>query len=152
MAAKTKKRGNGFTLIEILVVVMIIGILSAVVMPQYYKSIERDKASEAVNLLYALKGSQDRYMAKYGVFCNADPSVACAGFDYTAPTLKYYAAMPAFAAGSAGNQSWTLILTRKDTPALYGAYKMTYDIEPNAAPKLTCDNTSCVTDLLPQKY
>jgi hypothetical protein len=102
-----------------------------------------------VTLMMALKGAQDRYRAKYGVFCNA--SIAgCSGFDYDAPTLKYYTAMPAFGAGSAGNQSWTLVLTRKDTPALYGAYHMTYDIEPGASPLMTCDNASCVNDLIPK--
>jgi prepilin-type N-terminal cleavage/methylation domain-containing protein len=148
MTARTKKHTNGFTLIEILVVILIIGILSVVVMPQYYKSIERDKAGEAVNLFYGLKGAQDRYLAKYGVFCNADIT-ACSGFDYSAPTLKYYNAIPAFTAGSAGAQSWSLILTRKDNPALYGSYHMSYDVEPGAAPKLTCDNAACVNDLLP---
>jgi prepilin-type N-terminal cleavage/methylation domain-containing protein len=150
MAAKTKNRAGGFTLIEVLVVVMIIGILSALAVPQYYKSIERDKASEGVNLMMALKGAQDRYRAKYGAFCNADISAACSGFDYAPPPLKYFAAMPAFTAGGAGNQSWSLILTRKDTPALYSNYHLTYDIEPGAAPLFTCDNASCMTDLLPR--
>jgi hypothetical protein len=84
------------------------------------------------------------------VFCNADITAGCSGFDYPAPTLKYYNAMPAFGAGGAGNQSWTLVLTRKDTPALYGAYNLTYDIEPGAAPLMTCDNAACVNDLIPK--
>ncbi|HXT02437.1 MAG TPA: prepilin-type N-terminal cleavage/methylation domain-containing protein [Elusimicrobiota bacterium] len=148
MAAR-KVHPAGFTLIEVLVCVMIIGILSALAVPQYFKSIEHDKASEAVNLMMALKSAQDRYWAKYGVYCNA-AIAACSGFDYDPPPLKYYNAMPAFTAGSAGNQSWSLVLTRNQTPAVYGAYKMTYDIEPNAAPKMTCDNSSCVQDLIPK--
>jgi len=142
-------RDAGFTLIEVLVVVMIIGILASLAVPQYYKSIERDKASEAVNLMMALKSAQDRYKAKYGAYCNG-AIATCSGFDFDPPTLKYYNALPAFTAGSAGNQSWSLILTRKNTPALYGAYHMTYDIEPSAAPLMTCDNSSCVSDLIPK--
>ena len=149
MTSRTFQRAAGFTLIEILVVVMIIGILASLAVPQYYKTIERDKASEAVNLLMALKGAQDRYKTKYGAFCNGTIAT-CSGFDYDPPTLKYYSALPAFTAGSAGNQSWSLVLTRNQTPALYGQYHMTYDIEPGAAPLMTCDNAACVSDLIPK--
>jgi len=149
MAARAFHPAAGFTLIEVLVCVMIIGILASLAVPQYYKSIERDKASEAVNLMMALKSSQARYWSKYGVYCNA-AIAACSGFDYDPPPLKYFAAMPAFTAGSAGAQSWKLVLTRNQTPALYGAYNLTYDIEPSAAPLMTCDNAQCVSDLIPK--
>jgi prepilin-type N-terminal cleavage/methylation domain-containing protein len=149
MTSQSLARPAGFTLIEVLICVLIIGILASVAIPQYFKTIERDKASEAVSVMQALKSAQDRYWAKYGGYCNAAIS-SCSGFDYDPPSLKYYNAMPAFAAGSAGNQSWTLVLTRKDTPALYGQYHLTYDIEPNAGPKMTCDNASCQTDLIPK--
>src|SRR3569832_2324125 len=95
MTSRTFQRAAGFTLIELLAVVMIIGILASLAVPQYYKTIERDKASEAVNLLMALKGAQDRYKTKYGAFCNGTIA-SCSGFDYDPPTLKYYGALPAF--------------------------------------------------------
>ncbi|ACC97624.1 PilE-like protein [Elusimicrobium minutum Pei191] len=51
---------KGFTLLEILVVVLIIGILSAIAVPQYTKIVERGRASEALLTLKALAESVQR--------------------------------------------------------------------------------------------
>ena len=149
MKAKLEIRiKSGFTLIEVLIAVMIIAVLTALAVPQYYRTIERGKVGEAVNLFLTLKGAQDRYNAKYGAFCNAAVA-ACPGFDVTLPPLHYFNPVGSFAAGS-GSPSWSLTLTRASAPAPYGSYQLTYDVEPNAAPLLTCNQANCTTDLLPK--
>ena len=51
---------KGFTLIEVLAVVLIIAILTSVALPQYRKSLERSKVAEARQLLPAIYDSCER--------------------------------------------------------------------------------------------
>ena len=68
----TKK---GFTLIEMLVVVLIIGILAAVALPQYNKAVEKSKASEALLILKSLRDQQAMCILEKGV-----DSSLCSGY------------------------------------------------------------------------
>lgn len=57
---------KGFTLIEMLVVVLIIGVLTAVAMPQYRKVMDRSKVAEALQLLPALWEARERWILENG--------------------------------------------------------------------------------------
>ena len=53
-----KKNKLGFTLIEMLVVVLIIGILAGIALPQYSKAVEKAKSSEALIILKSYRDQQ----------------------------------------------------------------------------------------------
>ena len=54
----------GFTLLELLMVVIIIGILTSIALPQYIRVSERARASEAMIILSAIRSSEMRYRAE----------------------------------------------------------------------------------------
>ena len=56
---------KGFTLIELLAAVLVIGVLSSIAVPQYYRSIERARMMEGIQLLPALYESVQRWQVEH---------------------------------------------------------------------------------------
>ena len=63
---KLFKNSKGFTLLELLVVVLIIGILAAVALPQYRKSVEKTRASEALMNIQVMEQAVKSYTLARG--------------------------------------------------------------------------------------
>ena len=59
-----KKHQRGFTLLELLMVVIIIAILAAIAVPQYFRAAERSRAAEALQILGSMRGAEIRYKAQ----------------------------------------------------------------------------------------
>ncbi|ACC97933.1 PilE-like protein [Elusimicrobium minutum Pei191] len=61
---------KGFTLIELMVVVLIIAILSSVALPLYTRTVERARAAEAISVTASLEKASQAYYAQYSL-CDA---------------------------------------------------------------------------------
>lgn len=77
----SQKRGGGFTLVEILIVVIILGILAAIVIPQFTSASMESKRGSLSSTLRTVRGQIEFYMVQHG-----DAPPALNGSDWAALT------------------------------------------------------------------
>ena len=113
------KSRKGFTLVELAVVIVIIGVLAAFGVPRFLKSVERAKAAEAFSYLSAIRDAQERYSAQNGTYAS---DVSALDIQFAAPT---YFTVGTISAGSTSTLqiSWTLTLTRAARVRLWPVHR-----------------------------
>nr|MCR5504738.1 prepilin-type N-terminal cleavage/methylation domain-containing protein [Elusimicrobiaceae bacterium] len=62
------KRKKGFTLLEMLVVVVIIGVMTAIAVPIYTKSMRQSRVADGLNMLDVLASAQNKYFVQHGKY------------------------------------------------------------------------------------
>lgn len=124
--SKLKKIAKGFTLIELMIVVAIIGILAAIAIPNFVKFQCRSKQSEAKGNLKALYVAQESYRAEFDTYL-ADCGTSCTsatneiGFQAKGQKIRYdysstggasaftaTATVKGTFAGELSNDNWTI--------------------------------------------
>ena len=77
--SKLHGRRGGFTLIELMIVVAIIGILAAIAIPNFLRFQLKAKSSEGKTNLAAIRTAEESYFAEYGIYVSALPSPTTLG-------------------------------------------------------------------------
>ncbi len=123
-----RKLAKGFTLIELMIVVAIIGILAAIAIPNFVKFQCRSKQSEAKTNLKALYECEDSYRAEYDTYLDCtttqcgkgavydlgyEPKGARIRYDYSvsgsdSTAFSGGAAVNATFVGELSNDQWTV--------------------------------------------
>jgi len=100
------RNSKGFTLIELMIVVVIIGILAALAIPRFTQASARAKEKEADGILKQVYTLQNAYYANNGTYAGSSTNLQTVGWDYnTTAGLKNYSA-PSISG------SWPLTMTK----------------------------------------
>ena len=76
MTYRTPSTRSGFTLIEILIVVVILGILAAVIIPQFTNAADDASVSSARTQLQTMRSQIELYRAQRGAYPTANGAIA----------------------------------------------------------------------------
>lgn len=146
---------KGFTLIELMIVVAIIGILAAIAIPQYQNYVGRSNVAAAVQTISANKTALEEYVMEYGEFPDGSTPAKAGSAAGVTPIVAAVRGETAKDLGIVQPSFGNIVLADKNNGA--GRITLTFNTgNPGIKDKKvqlqrTTDGTwSCVTDVEPK--
>lgn len=142
---KIEKHQKGFTLIELMIVLAIIGILAAIALPQYQTYMTRAKLVEVITALDANKIAVSEVYQSAGAF----PATTAAPISNTVPTNAKYIAQVSYnqASGTAAGVVMKVVGT---TSAMDGHFIGIFGVgNADGTVTWTCGTAGTVSDTVP---
>lgn len=103
---------SGFTLLEIIIVIIIVGVLASLALPRFFSTVEFSKSSEALNSIGVLRGAMERcYLASSGTYVGC----ALASLDVEDPSTTPGTRFAYTLVGAPSATAYTLRATRNAT-------------------------------------
>lgn len=127
----------GFSLLELTVAVVVLGVLSMMAVPRYQAAIERTRAAEAFTYLSQVEGAQERHNARTGEYAKSTKQL---NMKMDAPKRFHVGTFSSYD----WQTQWELRLTRQSASSGPGNYTVTWNQN-----GFIRGRSSIKTDLLP---
>lgn len=115
-----QKRNSGFTLVELMIVVAIVGILATIALPSYRNHIIRSNRAAAQSEMLAIANREQQYLLANRVYADW----ATLGYSLAPEVSKNYNT-PVITVGAGTVPSFTITFTPKETQASDGNLTVT---------------------------
>ncbi len=113
-------RRAGFSLVELTIVVVILGVLATFAVPRFMRSVERSKAAEIFNYLQNVHIAQVSYNSRSGTYSNTLPKL-----DVAQKAPKYFTV--GAIVSSNFQTSWRITSRRRVRSSGFGRYTVVFD-------------------------
>ena len=111
---KRSSAARGFTLIELMVVVVIVGVLAALAVVGYRKLVNSSHTSEATHMVQAIRVAQESYRAEAGAYANISTSM-----NGLCPVHAMGTKAPWDPSCNGGSATWSVLAVHADGPVLF---------------------------------